>query len=104
MSLVPIHLSFILNSFRPFCSLDTQPVSAFVWILVVACVARVWKGREREFKVREKREGRASRFPRAQNPLSLPFQTPGTQAILVGVWGVVTNIWWILPGEAGDRD
>ena len=38
-------------------------------------------------KVREKCEGRArsaprvSRFPRAQNPLSLPFQTPATQAI-----------------------
>ena len=37
---------------------------------LVACVAGVWKGREREF----------SRFPPAQNPLSLPFQTPATQA------------------------
>ena len=32
--------------------------------------------------MREKRERRA---PRAQNPLSLPFQTPATQAILQAV-------------------
>ena len=65
MSLVPIHLSFILNSFRPFCSLDTQPVSAFVWILVVACVAGVWKGRERKFYARETRDSLARKtlFP-----------------------------------------
>ena len=34
---------------------------------------------------RETREARPSRFPRAQNPLSLPFQTPATQAILQAV-------------------
>ena len=53
------------------------------------------KGKEREFYVREKRDGRARRErgkqrfppflpPRAPNPLSLPFQTPATQATKFG--------------------
>ena len=58
-------------------------------------MAGVWNGREREFYVREKRDGRARRErgkqrfppflpPRAPNPLSLPFQTPATQATKFG--------------------
>ena len=42
----------------------------------MACVAGAWKGRERGFL------GAPSRFFRAQNLLSLPFQTPVTQANL----------------------
>ena len=42
----------------------------------MTCVAGAWKGRERVFF------GAPSRFFRAQNPLSLPFQTPLTQANL----------------------
>ena len=69
---------------------------------LLACVVGVWKGREREFLALEKREDRGARggregrkrqFPslppraprfsrssRAKNSLSLPFQTPTTQA------------------------
>ena len=42
-----------------------------------ACVAGIWKGKERGFWARGKREGRA---PLAFLP-RLPFQTPATQAI-----------------------
>ena len=42
----------------------------------MACVAGAWKGRERGFF------GAPSRSFRAQNPLSIPFQTPLTQANL----------------------
>ena len=59
---------------------------------IMACVVGVWKGREGSF--RRKRNARGARggresfhpsllarplFSRAQNPLSLPFQTPATQ-------------------------
>ena len=54
----------------------------------LACVAGVWKGREREFwerefQAREKREGRARKQTRAWSraliPFPFPFPTPATQ-------------------------
>ena len=50
----------------------------------IACVAGVWKGRERELVLgaRETRGGRAPRVSLAPKPPSFPFQTPVTQATI----------------------
>ena len=58
-------------------------------IITVACVAGVWKGGKRGFWARGKREGCASVWGKERgvlkNPLSVPFKTPATQAIITAV-------------------
>ena len=55
--------------------------------VIIACVAGVWKGTEREFFKTPfsfpQTLARPSRFPRAQNLLFPPFQTPATQATVI---------------------
>ena len=92
-----ISLFVIANSFNCFLTLSWNKSwtlspwqwfgkqSFWDWIFPLACVAGVWKGRGFEHETSREGEGKrgtpsSSILPRAQNPLSLSFRTPATQA------------------------